>query len=269
MELDINGRYGYIGVVEVGPAAISLFLYNMALEPIARYEIPSTLSGDELFTYLTTSISGYFRDNGISLTKLRGLGLLFQEDVQLSDYSVMYSTSLSSATITLREALMTYFRIPVIEESLVTYSVSDAMASARITHLRNAALIVVGEKILLSIMLDGRLLPMKDGTLTQLPYDIHNHGKLIPMQDVLSQEDVTLSPSTVPLVSRILRFVCALFPIDAIFIASSQKRKDPDLVEFVSHAENNNLPEIHFIHMPSSSQANSVAEKVREELLCM
>ena len=45
-----------------------------------------------------------------------------------SDFRVMYSTGISSASITLKDALVTQFRVPIEEEYSIAYTVTPALA---------------------------------------------------------------------------------------------------------------------------------------------
>lgn len=87
----------------------------------------SYLSGNELLVAITAAVFELFDSASLHAGKVAGFGLLFQEDMKASEFNVMYSTGFSSASISLREALITQFRVPVTEEYSQVYTVSRAL----------------------------------------------------------------------------------------------------------------------------------------------
>ena len=69
----------------------------------------SYLSGNELLVAITAAVFELFDSASLHAGKVAGFGLLFQEDMKASEFNVMYSTGFSSASISLREALIHNF----------------------------------------------------------------------------------------------------------------------------------------------------------------
>lgn len=117
----------------------------------------SYLSGNELLVAITAAVFELFDSASLHAGKVAGFGLLFQEDMKASEFNVMYSTGFSSASISLREALITQFRVPVTEEYSQVYTVSRALEQRENVEAENTAHIAIGERVLASITLsDGR-----------------------------------------------------------------------------------------------------------------
>lgn len=126
--LDINTEYGCIAVVNIGRKGASLDLFDMCLNRCnGKVLSESYLSGNELLVAITAAVFELFDSASLHAGKVAGFGLLFQEDMKASEFNVMYSTGFSSASISLREALITQFRVPVTEEYSQVYTVSRAL----------------------------------------------------------------------------------------------------------------------------------------------
>lgn len=94
-ELSINKNKGYIAVLEIGWRRAVLHFMDLSLEKgdsviLSDYYI----TGNELLE----KVIQYLKEDAENLCngQLAGIGLLFQEDMNPSDFNVMYSTSLSS-----------------------------------------------------------------------------------------------------------------------------------------------------------------------------
>ena len=162
--LDINTEYGCIAVVNIGRKGASLDLFDMCLNRCnGKVLSESYLSGNELLVAITAAVFELFDSASLHAGKVAGFGLLFQEDMKASEFNVMYSTGFSSASISLREALITQFRVPVTEEYSQVYTVSRALEQRENVEAENTAHIAIGERVLASITLSGRPLPLREG----------------------------------------------------------------------------------------------------------
>ena len=162
--LDINTEYGCIAVVNIGRKGASLDLFDMCLNRCnGKMLSESYLSGNELLVAITAAVFELFDSASLHAGKVAGFGLLFQEDMKASEFNVMYSTGFSSASISLREALITQFRVPVTEEYPQVYTVSRALEQRENVEAENTAHIAIGERVLASITLSGRPLPLREG----------------------------------------------------------------------------------------------------------
>jgi len=203
IELSVNSSKGYIAILEIGWRRAVLHFLDLALEKkhsvlISDYYI----TGNELLEQVTHCLREEAENfcNG----KLAGIGLLFQEDMSPSDFNVMYSTSLSSASISLCEAVKTQFKVPVMEEYSQVYSFRQIMKKEEST---NSAHIEIGKKVFVSITSNGTFLDMTEGKKADMTPFIENTGKKMNA-DKLSEGIVNL-----------LQMICMMFPIENVYLS--------------------------------------------------
>ena len=145
-ELMLNPTYGCFAVVEVGRSGVGVSLFDMALELLEHSTLSASyLSGNELLDAIIKAASPFRTES----RPLAGIGLLFQEDMRESDFRVMYSTGFASASITLKEALISEFRIPVFEDYAQIYTVKDALGERK--QVNNSAQITLGERVVVAV----------------------------------------------------------------------------------------------------------------------
>ena len=139
--LTINAGFGAVAVVEIGRKESSMTIFDMALRPLVTSVLAQEyLAGNELFETIVEAI----HTSCAGKLPLAGIGLLFQEDMRESDFHVMYSTGIASANITLKEALTSQLRVPVVEEFSQSYTVKQALAERPDPAKRNSAHVSVG-----------------------------------------------------------------------------------------------------------------------------
>lgn len=223
-ELTINPEYGSIAVVEIGRRKTSVTCFDMVLKPI-RTEVLSRqyVSGNDLLELIIRCIHQWQEE----VPSILGIGLLFQEDMRESDFRVVYSTGFSSASITLREALLTQYRVPVEEEYSLTYTVTNALARETDLDARNSAHISVGSRVLANITLDGKEVPVRSSFCEEL----------VP---VLRQPD-TEPAGLMHYLSNLIALLCVLFPLDTVFLSGSALPSD-DAVQELQRQTNQKLP---------------------------
>ena len=203
IELSVNSSKGYIAILEIGWRRAVLHFLDLALEKkhsvlISDYYI----TGNELLEQVTHCLREEAENfcNG----KLAGIGLLFQEDMSPSDFNVMYSTSLSSASISFCEAVKTQFKVSVMEEYSQVYSFRQIMKKEEST---NSAHIEIGKKVFVSITSNGTFLDMTEGKKADMTPFIENTGKKMNA-DKLSEGIVNL-----------LQMICMMFPIENVYLS--------------------------------------------------
>lgn len=210
IELSMNSSFGDICIVEMERRAARLRFYDMNLNeykviPLAEHY----LSGNDLLELIISSIPSLGKDDAPYSKKPAGFGLLFQEDVQPSDYNVIFSTSLSSASITLREALLSQFRVPVLEESISTFSLAEPLqANVNEQTSVNNAHINIGTGIIISITIEGKHLPLRNGRFSDLTA-------------LLSQTDNAFCQSerAEEQIASVIAFLTSLFALDTVFLS--------------------------------------------------
>ena len=278
-ELTVNADYGYIMVVEIGRKGIYLTRFNMALQDKEGCLLSDTLvDGNELLSLISDGIVKSLEKEDCQYGVLAGIGLLFQEDMRASDFNVMYSTGFSSASISLRESLITQYRVPVVEEYSQVYTVANALGRAADEMVRNSAHIAVGASVVASVTVEGKLLPLREGFCADMaPFleELPAGGERARLADQREKKGV-LSAQTVGRIqerslSRLIMMLCIMFPLDTVFL--SGPGVDDKLVRRLSsqikkQLEAGQMPGIRRLEQKDMSQAaDALAERVRESVL--
>ncbi|MDR0589793.1 MAG: winged helix-turn-helix domain-containing protein [Spirochaetaceae bacterium] len=163
-ELSLNGNFAHIAVAEIRRDGLILRLYDMENQELDRRTLSCRyLSGDELFNLLVTGISECRGSPGAGTVPLGGIGLLFQEDMSPGEFSVFYSTSLSSDTISIKDALAGQFHVPIVEEYSQSFSITSLLALGEHISRENATLVNIGRRISAGVLLRGVPVVLQDG----------------------------------------------------------------------------------------------------------
>lgn len=204
-ELTVNPEYGSLAVIEIGRRETCVTWFDMLLRPIGTDVLSHRyVSGNVLLSLITEHIRAMEQDQ----PPLVGLGLLFQEDMRESDFRVMYSTGVSSASITLKEALITQYRVPIEEEYSVSYTVTHALAEEVDLDARNSAHISVGSRVLTRVTVNGMDIPLCNNFCEEL-------ADAMERQDGRSMEQRGL----MEYLSRLIAMLCMLFPLETVFLS--------------------------------------------------
>ena len=242
----------------------------------------SYLSGNELLVAITAAVFELFDSASLHAGKVAGFGLLFQEDMKASEFNVMYSTGFSSASISLREALITQFRVPVTEEYSQVYTVSRALEQRENVEAENTAHIAIGERVLASITLSGRPLPLREGMCSDVTPMLCGDALVLPALKAaagLDAEETGLLPARQggwagilsAQISGLIAVLCTLFPLDTVLL-SGHAAKVRGFVEQVDAQVKQRLseqaPEVRRADLPHQDLSALLAERIRKNVLC-
>lgn len=208
-ELTVNPEFGSIAVIEISRKETCVTCFDMVLHPI-RTEILSRhyVSGNELLELIVRRLNAWQEE----IPAIAGIGLLFQEDMRESDFRVMYSTGFSAASITLREALMTQYKVPIEEEYSVAYTVTNALAEEVDLDARNSAHISVGSRVLTNITLDGREVPVRNNFCEELA---------LAMNQKVPRETGGDWSAVMHDLANLIAMLCILFPLETVFLSGT------------------------------------------------
>lgn len=258
--LTINPNYGAIAVIEIGRKAVCMSIFDMALHPLATQTIaPHGLTGNDLLDAIVSAIT----TRAESQIPLAGIGLLFQEDMRESDFRVMYSTGFASASITLKEALLSQFRVPVIEEYSQVYTVTQALSEKPDAAAANSAHISLGSSVLVSVTLDDRPIPVRgsfyEDTARYLE-DLTQEACVEKQQELPSQ------------LGNIITLLCMMFSLNTVFLSgfdSFGKELSGSLDTRLRKAlPESSIPRLRFLRRRQPQNWDSVfAQRVRSNIL--
>lgn len=258
--LTINPNYGAIAVIEIGRKAVCMSIFDMALHPLATQAIaPHGLTGNDLLDAIVSAIT----TRAGSQIPLAGIGLLFQEDMRESDFRVMYSTGFASASITLKEALLSQFRVPVIEEYSQVYTVTQALSEKPDAAAANSAHISLGSSVLVSVTLDDRPIPVRgsfyEDTARYLE-DLTQEACVEKQQELPSQ------------LGNIITLLCMMFSLNTVFLSgfdSFGKELSGSLdTRLRKTLPESSIPRLRFLRRRQPQNWDSVfAQRVRSNIL--
>lgn len=256
-ELTINPKYGRIAVIEISRKEVCMTMFDMALQSLGSSSLAKHyLDGNELYEVIAKAVSSYNESD----MPLAGIGLLFQEDMQDCDFRVMYSTGIASASITLKEALMSQFRIPIIEEFSQVYTITQAMTDHVDLVARNNAHISIGASVFTTVTIEGKTLPLRSDA-----------GKLLTglMQGDTVTKDV--NNHTVQ-IGNLIILLCTMFSLNYIFL-SGVEAEEEELIDELSERLSQSLapdklPVIKLLKLKENRLSRKVlAGKARMEIL--
>ncbi|MDL2229263.1 winged helix-turn-helix domain-containing protein, partial [Treponema sp. OttesenSCG-928-L16] len=222
--LSLNGRYASVAVAEITRSEAVLRIYDMHLKEQHRIRLSGHyIAGDDLFECLTEAVS-QIGNKYKGCGKLAGIGLQFQEDMSETEFSVMYSTSLSSDAISLKDALISRFHVPVIEDYSQNYSITTILSAEK--NAGNTAFVNIGKKIIASVALNGVPLVLKDGRTSVnitplLPSEVIPQLVYCPEGQGASRKasgaDKKILSALASSIVQVLKPLCVFFQLDRIY----------------------------------------------------
>lgn len=259
-ELTVNPEYGSIAVIEIGRKETCITCFDMLLQPTRRASLSSRyVAGNELLSLIVHCINTLQEE----LPPLAGIGLLFQEDMRESDFRVMYSTGFSSASITLKDALMTQYKVPIEEEYSVSYTVTNALAQEADLDARNSAHISVGSRVLASVTLEGREVPVRSNFCEELA---------VAMDQQENSSEGNSGRNIVTYLANLIAMLCMLFPLETVFLSGTalpEEAAAEDLRQLAGRkVPNGQMPQLKFLRPGLPKDGNLVmARQVLRKVL--
>ena len=256
--LSVNPEYGYLAVIEISRRETCVTWFDMLLQPLTTEVISRQyVTGNQLLSLITNHV----RDMQHCFPRLVGLGLLFQEDMRESDFRVMYSTGVSSDSITLKEALITQYRIPIEEEYSVVYTVTHALAEEVDLDARNSAHVFVGSRVLANVTLDGKDVPIRNDFCEEL-------ASTMERRNVQTANGSGL----IEYLSWLIAMLCMMFPLETVFLSVKAQPEGPmeqDLYQrIVRILSNGKIPRLRFLRLAPRENGNTaMASQVRKRVL--
>ena len=129
--LGINPACGVMAIAEIQRQRTTVCFHDMGLGRLGArtLEVPiKPGAGDQLLQAICECVSA-FAHCAPAPGGLAGIGLLFDDQAIASDVTVLYSTGFDEASISLRQALITRFKVPVVEESAQACSARELVAA--------------------------------------------------------------------------------------------------------------------------------------------
>ena len=257
-ELTVNPEYGTMAVIEISRRETCVTWFDMLLRSV-RTEVISRqyVAGNELLTLITNHI----HETQKELPPMVGIGLLFQEDMHESDFRVMYSTGFSAESITLKEALITQYRVPIEEEYSVVYTVTNALAEEADLDVRNSAHISVGSRVLASVTVNGRDVPLRSGFCEELSDALERRNR-----------QHTDEAGMAEYLSWLVAMLCMMFPLKTVILSGKaipEGQTEAEMHQRIGQIlRPENMPIFRFLRPPERKNERVVmAAQVRRRIL--
>ena len=205
VELTVNDDLGYLLVLEITHTGFYVTTLKLHLEILdSRHVEGQFFDGNSLFAAVSSEILVLQQTRALA-----GIGILFQDDLNSGSFRVMYSTGYEAANITLKDALKTQFRVPVLEETCEAFTISDAMHTAGIEE-RNVAHIQLGASIRTTVRIDGKTIPLRE-------HFAEDFSTICPPKS-------GTNPGGLPWagISVLINLLYAMFRLDTVLIARSE-----------------------------------------------
>ena len=167
--LGINPACGVMAIAEIQRQRTTVSFHDMGLGRLGArtLEVPiKPGSGDRLLQAIGDCVSA-FAHCSPTPGGLAGIGLLFDDQAIAPDVTVLYSTGFDEASISLSQALITRFKVPVVEESAQACSARELVA-AHLDNARSWAHIALGPRITLSLTTEEGPAPIGSRGLADL-----------------------------------------------------------------------------------------------------
>ena len=167
--LGINPACGVMAIAEIQRQRTTVSFHDVGLGRLGArtLEVPiKPGAGDRLLQAICECVSA-FAHCSPAPGGLAGIGLLFDDQAIASDVTVLYSTGFDEASISLRQALITRFKVPVVEESAQACSARELVA-AHLDNARSWAHIALGPRITLSLTTEEGPAPIGSRGLADL-----------------------------------------------------------------------------------------------------
>lgn len=287
IDLSINSDYAAVAVLEIQHKGSIMHFFDMQLNELETKVLSDHyISGNDLLLAIITAISEFTVQKEEKRGSLAGIGLLFQEDMSESDFNVIYTTSLSSATISLKDALFTQYHIPVTEDFSLGYTIKQLREDSSSIQCRNSAFIHIGKRIMASVIIDGKQFELKGKNLIDITPLVENEKVRWP---ILLDENTKLKEGLIPGFSEyyaslgskmtflihqlasVMKPMCTFFPIEKFYI-SGTFTKYPGFVDAVQNALTKQMqpyviPEIEAAQ-EAYNPADNMAGRIRNSILC-
>jgi hypothetical protein len=145
----------------------------------------------------------------------------------------MYSTGLSADSITLKEALLTQYKVPIEEEYSVAYTVTNALAREADLDARNSAHISVGSRVMANITLDGREVPVRKNLCEGLALAANQEG---------NGKDGWDGSAVIHSLADLIAILCILFPLETVFLSGTALQPD-GMVQNIHRLTSQKIPQ--------------------------
>lgn len=281
VELAVNRGLGSIAVVEVARKGVRLALFDFALGELDSVTLSSGFaSGNDLLALILAGLNMLVGSGDDARSHLLGMGLLFQRDMDASEFNVMYSTGISSENIPLTSALFTQLRIPVIEEYTQEYTAAKALERMK-EERASGACISLGEEVLASVVVKGAPVHLKNGAFANLEplmaaVEVFREGCAAGDDGECGQAIKHSSGETTCYPEQLARAVgvlCTLFPLDLIVFAGPREVVTERFITATEGAlhrclDGAAIPWLEWLHLSGSgSLSRTCADHVRQTIL--
>lgn len=287
IDLSINSSYATVAVIEIQRTGSIMHFFDMQLNELETKVLSERyIAGNELLLAIISGISEFIVGREQESGRLAGIGLLFQEDMSEGEFNVIYTTTLSSAAISLKDALRTQFHVPVDEDYSLSYSIEKMKESSGLAPAGNSAFLHIGKRIMASIIIDGKKLELKGKNVIDITSLAESEKIKWPM--LLEEKPKSKSglmtglaeyytniggkmTAVIQQLTNAMKPMCAFFPIETFYIGGAFS-KNPGFIEAVQNALNKQMQPHSAPEVKAAQEADDLADnlagRIRNAILC-
>ncbi len=252
IQIKFNETYALMIIIHIKGDGTYLRAFNMHINEVAYEKLTSKpVYGNDFLEVINKGIKKLFASEPGYSRRIAGIGLLFQENLDINDFIVTYSTGVSSAAISLEDAIKTNFRVPVVIDYSSSYTLTGMGNTEALQDNENKLFIRIGRNILASVVINEKTLEVngeKTIDLTPLFPEAMSlkegkaeKGKKAEgiikdaMVAAYSKSVDINSKNTIKQLAQILKPLCLFFSIKSIYF-SGEAIKDKQFLENISRA---------------------------------
>ncbi len=287
IQIAFSGDYGLIAVFHIRKDGIYLRAFDMTVNEINNIKIMNKpLYGNDLLMVMTEAINDFFRKEAKYSQRIAGIGIILQDNMNIDDFVVTYSTGVSSSAITLEDAVKTHFKVPVVIDYSTAYTLTGLDKKEALLQDENKMFIRIGKTILASVAINSKHLEINGEKYIDLsPLFFLDEGKVLSISDKNKRSEKennlkeSVSMKKVDIYSKhgikqlvqVLKPMCVFFSIRLICFSGGEI-KDREFLNALSKAFLKEripmvVPRLEYEEKPESQIYYEVAVRLRNKKL--
>ena len=149
IQIAFSGNYGLIAVFHIKKDGVFLRAFDMTVNEMSNIKLEDKpLYSNELLTAMAEAINDFFLKKNKYCQRLAGVGIVLQDNMNIDDFVVTYSTGISSAAITLEDAVKTQFKVPVVIDYSAAYTLTGLNREEALMQDENKMFLRIGKTVL-------------------------------------------------------------------------------------------------------------------------
>ncbi|WP_426350342.1 winged helix-turn-helix domain-containing protein [Alloiococcus sp. CFN-8] len=232
IQIAFSGSYGLIAVFHIKKDGVFLRAFDMTVNEISNIKLEDKpLYSNDLLTVMAEAVNDFFCKEDKYCHRLAGVGIVLQDNMNIDDFVVTYSTGVSSAAITLEDAVKTQFKVPVVIDYSAAYTLTGLSREEALMQDENKLFLRIGKTILASVVVNRKPLEINGEKIIDLsPLFLQKEEKPLSFSNKNNSSDKHNNPKEAALMNKVdiyskqgikhlaqvLKPICVFFSIKSI-----------------------------------------------------